>query len=145
MSKWSTPKPKKIITDLDSVCEQGYTPALIDQSTMNLPFMKMHGLGNDFVVLDARYRDLSLSNALVRNIADRHRGVGFDQLAVIQNGSEDAHLEFYNADGSISLACGNATRCIARYLMSQTGQSDLSLTTDHGTLAARDMGEGPTS
>ena len=111
-----------------------------DQSNINLPFMKMHGLGNDFVVLDARYRDISLSNSLVRNIADRHRGVGFDQLAVIRNGAEDAFLEFYNADGSVSSACGNATRCIARYLMSQTGQSNVSLTTDHGTLAARDMG-----
>ena len=118
---------------------------MTDRSTTNLPFMKMHGLGNDFVVLDARARDISLSDALVRNIADRHRGVGFDQLAVIRNGTEDAHLEFYNADGSMSSACGNATRCIARYLMSQTGQSGVFLTTDHGTLAARDMGQGLTS
>ena len=118
---------------------------MTDRSDTNLPFMKMHGLGNDFVVLDARDREIDLSDALVRNIADRHRGVGFDQLAVIRNGSKDAHLEFYNADGSMSLACGNATRCIARYLMTETGQSDLSLTTDHGTLAAKDMGEGLTS
>ena len=118
---------------------------MTDRSDTNLPFMKMHGLGNDFVVLDARDREIDLSDALVRNIADRHRGVGFDQLAVIRNGSKDAHLEFYNADGSMSSACGNATRCIARYLMTETGQSDLSLTTDHGTLAAKDMGEGLTS
>ena len=138
-------KLKKIVLYLDSLCEEGYTPAMTDKSIINMPFMKMHGLGNDFVVLDARDRDIFLSNALVRNMADRHRGVGFDQLAVIRNGSEDAHLEFYNADGSMSSACGNATRCIARYLMIQTGQSDLSLTTDHGTLIARDMGEGLTS
>ena len=145
MSKSSTPKPKKIIPDLDSLGEQGYTPAMTDKSIVNLPFMKMHGLGNDFVVLDARDRDISLSDVFVRNIADRHRGVGFDQLAVIRNGAEDAHLEFYNADGSMSSACGNATRCIARYLMSQMGQVDLSLTTDRGTLAAKDIGGGLTS
>ena len=110
MSKSSTPKPKKIIPDLDSLGEQGYTPTMTDQSIINLPFMKMHGLGNDFVVLDARDGDISLSDVFVRNIADRHRGVGLDQLAVIRNGAEDAHLEFYNADGSMSSACGNATR-----------------------------------
>ena len=145
MSKWSTPKPKKIALYLDSLSDQGYMRPMTDRSDTNLPFMKMHGLGNDFVVLDARDREIDLSDALVRNIADRHRGVGFDQLAVIRNGSKDAHLEFYNADGSTSSACGNATRCIARYLMTETGQSDLSLTTDHGTLAAKDMGEGLTS
>ena len=145
MSKWSTPKPKKIALYLDSLSDQGYMRPMTDRSDTNLSFMKMHGLGNDFVVLDARDREIDLSDALVRNIADRHRGVGFDQLAVIRNGSKDAHLEFYNADGSMSSACGNATRCIARYLMTETGQSDLSLTTDHGTLAAKDMGEGLTS
>ena len=120
-------------------------PAMTDQPIISLPFMKMHALGNDFVVLDARNRDISLSDVFVRNIADRHRGVGFDQLAVIRNGAEDAHLQFYNADGSISSACGNATRCIARYLMTQMGRIDLSLTTDHGTLAAKDKGGGLTS
>ena len=145
MSKWSTPKPKKIALYLDSLSDQGYMRPMTDRSDINLPFMKMHGLGNDFVVLDARRREIYLSDALVRNIADRRHGVGFDQLAVIRNGSKDAHLEFYNADGSTSSACGNATRCIARYLMTETGQSDLSLTTDHGTLAAKDMGEGLTS
>ncbi|MEM9637831.1 MAG: diaminopimelate epimerase [Pseudomonadota bacterium] len=110
-----------------------------------LPFMKMHGLGNDFVVVDAREQHHAISAALARALADRHRGVGFDQLAVISTGQGDAHLTFYNADGSTSAACGNATRCIARYLMDESGASALHLTTDRGDLAARDAGGGRTS
>lgn len=107
--------------------------------------MKMHGLGNDFVVLDARARKTPLSDAVVQGIAHRRTGIGFDQLAVITNGDGDAHLTFYNADGSTSAACGNATRCIARYLMDATGVSALHLTTDRGDLAAIDAGDGLTS
>ncbi|MGH1354543.1 MAG: diaminopimelate epimerase [Thalassovita sp.] len=111
----------------------------------SLPFMKMHGLGNDFVVVDARTRDVPLPAPLVVAIADRHMGVGYDQLAVIQNGAGDAHLVFYNADGSTSAACGNATRCIARYLFNETGKDSLHLTTDRGDLFAEDAGDGLTS
>ena len=110
-----------------------------------LPFMKMHGLGNDFVVVDARARDVALPADLVVAIADRHMGVGYDQLAVIQQGAGDAHLVFYNADGSTSAACGNATRCIARYLFEETGKDSLHLTTDRGDLYAVDAGNGLTS
>ncbi|MCA0941251.1 diaminopimelate epimerase [Yangia mangrovi] len=113
--------------------------------TNTLPFMKMHGLGNDFVVLDARARPVAMTPALAMAIADRHRGVGFDQLALIEQGTGDAHLTFYNADGSTAGACGNATRCIARFLMDETGKSELTLTTERGTLFARDAGEGLTS
>ncbi|CUH63399.1 Diaminopimelate epimerase [Thalassovita gelatinovora] len=110
-----------------------------------LPFMKMHGLGNDFVVVDARLRAHPLPPELVIAIADRHKGVGYDQLAVIEPGAGDAHLVFYNSDGSTSAACGNATRCIARYLMDETGKHDLHLTTDRGDLYAVDAGNGLTS
>ena len=120
--------------------------AMAQETRADLPFMKMHGLGNDFVVLDARARPMALSAALIVAIADRHRGIGFDQLAIISDrASSDAHLTFYNADGSISAACGNATRCIARYLMEETGQKALTLTTDRGTLHAVDAGDGLTS
>ena len=113
---------------------------------MVLPFMKMHGLGNDFVVLDGRAAAPDLPPALITLLADRHRGIGFDQLAVIETrGTADAHLVFYNADGSTSAACGNATRCIARHLMDETGRDSLTLTTDRGTLFARDMGDGLTA
>lgn len=110
-----------------------------------LPFMKMHGAGNDFVVIDQRAGGAALGDALVRAIADRHRGVGFDQLAVIAPGKgADAALVFYNADGSISAACGNATRCIARFLMEETGRDSLVLQTERGLLAAEDAGNGLT-
>ena len=111
----------------------------------NLPFMKMHGLGNDFVVIDAREGEVALSKKIISGIADRHLGVGFDQLAVISKGEFDAHLTFYNADGSGSLACGNATRCIARYLMDETSKENLILTTMHGQIPAVDLGNGVTS
>ena len=114
-------------------------------NTNNLPFMKMHGLGNDFVVLDARDREYALSKKIISSIADRHFGVGFDQLAIITKGEFDAHLTFYNADGSESLACGNATRCIARYLMDEASKEKLILTTLHGQIPAIDLGEGATS
>ena len=116
-----------------------------DQTDTTVPFMKMHGLGNDFVVVDARVRAISITPALARAIGDRHRGVGFDQLAVITPGTGDAHLTFYNADGSTAGACGNASRCIARYLMDETGNDSLVLTTERGELAARDAGDGLTS
>ncbi|WP_299165336.1 diaminopimelate epimerase [uncultured Tateyamaria sp.] len=109
------------------------------------PFMKMHGLGNDFVVVDARAHDVALDAVLVRALADRHRGVGFDQLAVISEGT-DLTLTFYNADGSHSAACGNATRCIAAREMAMTGQSRLDIDiTGRGTLQAAQGADGITS
>ncbi|NPD18547.1 diaminopimelate epimerase [Rhodophyticola sp. DY48A3-103] len=111
-----------------------------------LPFMKMHGAGNDFVVIDARATGAGVSAALARALADRHRGVGFDQLAVIETGNgADLDLTFYNADGSTAGACGNATRCIARYEMDRTGAADLTLRTERGILQAVDAGGGLTS
>ena len=110
-----------------------------------LPFMKMHGLGNDFVVLDGRARAIALSPVMIAGIADRRRGIGFDQLALIEAGEADAHLTFYNADGSTSAACGNATRCIARHLMDETGRTALTLTTARGRLQAVEAGGGLTS
>ncbi|HDR29567.1 diaminopimelate epimerase [Rhodovulum sp.] len=111
-----------------------------------LPFAKMHGLGNDFVVIDARGGGVPLTPGLVAAIADRHRGVGFDQLAVIEPAEgADARLVFFNADGSASATCGNATRCIARRLMDETGKAALRLITERGMLAACDAGGGLTS
>jgi len=108
-----------------------------------IEFEKMHGLGNDFVVIDARTRDSGLSESLITAIANRHCGVGFDQLAVIEQAEDaDAHLVFYNADGSTSAACGNATRCIARKLLDEGGQTALTLTTARGTLFAREAENG---
>lgn len=111
-----------------------------------LPFMKMHGLGNDFVVIDERDKPSFVDAKLARAMADRHRGVGFDQLAVLSRRDDsDVHLTFFNADGSLSAACGNATRCIARHVMDETGRRDLSISTDRGLLFARDAGNGLTA
>ncbi|NOD31833.1 diaminopimelate epimerase [Ruegeria atlantica] len=120
-------------------------PAMQQRLDTGLPFIKMHGLGNDFVIVDARAQDAPITPELARGIGHRQFGVGFDQLAVIEKGEADAHLVFYNSDGSTSAACGNATRCIARLLMDETGRSALKLTTERGTLHARDTGDGLTS
>jgi len=111
-----------------------------------LRFEKMHGLGNDFVVIDARDGARAVTPALARALGDRHRGVGFDQLAVIEAGTDtDLALTFWNADGSTAGACGNATRCIARREMERTGKPRITLRTERGVLHALDAGNGLTS
>lgn len=107
-----------------------------------LRFMKMHGAGNDFVVIDTRGRS-PVSGALARALGDRHRGVGFDQIAEIQPGTDgaDVGLKFWNPDGSTSGACGNATRCVADHLMGQSGKDEIKIRTERGLLqAAREEG-----
>ncbi|MGR3542264.1 MAG: diaminopimelate epimerase [Hasllibacter sp.] len=107
-----------------------------------IPFMKMHGLGNDFVLLDARSGraadGVSVTPALARAMGDRHLGVGFDQLAVLTDADDaDARLVFWNADGTTAGACGNATRCAARHLWRDGGERPLLLRTERGALACR--------
>lgn len=107
-------------------------------------FLKMHGLGNDFVVFDARDSALALDAARVRKIADRHFGVGCDTVVVIRPaGPEaDAVVQFFNADGSESESCYNATRCIARLLLDERGLARVKLSTRGGMLLASDAGKG---
>jgi diaminopimelate epimerase len=106
-------------------------------------FLKMHGLGNDFVVIDARDGGAPVTPALARALGDRNRGVGFDQLAVVREGAGvAADVEFWNADGSPADACGNATRCVARLLMDESGAAALDLRTGRGVLRAEDAGNG---
>lgn len=146
MPRWSTPKTQRKYTNLwIPWLSQDIATCMSDLNHTSVPFMKMHGLGNDFLVVDARAADIALSGPLICALADRHRGVGFDQLVVMKAGDTDAHLEFYNADGSGSAACGNATRCIARYLMQETGRKDVVLSTLRGHLTARDAGDGLTA
>ena len=87
-------------------------------------FRKMHGLGNDFVVLDARREPLAVDAAAARALADRHTGIGCDQLIVIEPASApgaDAAIRFFNPDGSEAGACGNGTRCVAWLLGQEDG------------------------
>ena len=110
-----------------------------------MQFLKMHGLGNDFVIVDARGNDSAGLSGLAVRLGDRRRGVGFDQLAVIhESGSCDARLSFWNQDGSESATCGNATRCVGRLLMDELGRGRVLLETGCGRLACEDAGEGNT-
>ena len=117
-----------------------------DRTDSGLPFAKMHGLGNDFVVIDGRAGHAPMTPALARALGDRHRGVGFDQLALIEDTpGADLSLRFWNSDGSESSTCGNATRCIARAEMDRTGRQEITIRTERGLLQARDAGGGLTS
>jgi diaminopimelate epimerase len=103
----------------------------------NIPFMKMHGLGNDFVVLDVRTFSYDINKKFIISLSDRHRGVGFDQLVVIKDDKfSDLNLTFYNANGSQIATCGNATRCVAQYEMKRVGKKSLKINTTRGTLEA---------
>jgi diaminopimelate epimerase len=107
---------------------------------MGLRFLKMHGLGNDFVVLDARAAPLALDATRARAIADRKTGVGCDQLIVIEPARDpkaDAVMRIWNPDGSEAEACGNGTRCIARLLMDQLGRDHVVVQTEAGLLDAQ--------
>ncbi|UUR08570.1 diaminopimelate epimerase [Sphingomonas glaciei] len=78
-------------------------------------FHKMHGLGNDFVILDAREQPLEMTEALARHIADRREGIGCDQLILLEHSDRaDLRMRIFNADGSEVQSCGNATRCVVR-------------------------------
>lgn len=110
--------------------------------THQIPFMKMHGLGNDFVIVDSRNHGPKISAKIAQGLGDRHRGVGFDQLAVIYDSPDaDVALTFFNADGSTAGACGNATRCIAQYEMDRLQVTSLSLITERGNLTALRCGD----
>ena len=97
-------------------------------------FLKMHGLGNDFVIFDARDGALPLSPAQAVKIADRRLGIGCDTVAIIGpgNAAADATVRFINADGSDSDSCGNASRCIADVLMEERGLASVRLMTGAG-------------
>ena len=107
------------------------------------PFLKMHGLGNDFAVFDARKQALALDAGLARAVADRRRGVGCDQVIVIERASDaDAFMRIRNADGAEVETCGNAARCVARLLMEETGRDTVRLATLAGPLVCSDAGGG---
>jgi len=125
MAKKATPPYKAAMTELTS-------------------FRKMQGLGNDFVVFDARERAIPMSGTRARAIADRHFGVGCDTLVLITPGTAlvDAALRFFNADGGEVESCGNATRCVAKVLMDERGLSRVKLESRGGMLICSDAGKG---
>jgi diaminopimelate epimerase len=89
---------------------------------MKNAFIKMHGLGNDFAIFDARQVALAIPPERIQALGDRRTGIGFDQMVIIEpakSAGTDAYLKIYNSDGSEVGACGNATRCIAKLLIDE--------------------------
>ena len=112
---------------------------------MSRPFLKMNGLGNDFVVVEARSAPFAPTPDEVRAIADRGDGIGCDQLIVIEppgaGTGVDARVKFWNADGEEVAACGNGTRCVGWLLMQASGKDEAVIETAAGRLTATRAGE----
>lgn len=117
---------------------------MVADMTVGIPFRKMHGLGNDFVIFDARQDPLDLKSAQLARVADRHFGIGCDQVVILlpPPAGADVGVRFYNADGSPAEACGNATRCVARLLFEETGKDAVVIRSLVGELRARQTGRG---
>lgn len=113
---------------------------------MVVPFVKMHGAGNDFVVIDERVRALGLTAEQVRRLADRRLGVGCDQFITLHPRPEgtdaDVLMRIRNPDGGEAGACGNATRCVAELLFEQTGHPFQVIRTMAGDLPAERLADG---
>ncbi|MFB2532779.1 diaminopimelate epimerase [Paracoccus sp. p4-l81] len=116
-------------------------------SPSGLAFIKMHGAGNDFVIIDSRDRAVAVVYpALAAALGDRNRGVGFDQLAEIRPSDQaDYQLDFWNSDGSRAGACGNASRCVADLMMRDLGRDAVRFVTQRGMLTARRGADGQVS
>ncbi|HEX6859376.1 MAG TPA: diaminopimelate epimerase [Caulobacteraceae bacterium] len=109
---------------------------------MSRPFLKMNGLGNDFVVVEARREPFRPDASQARAIADRASGIGCDQLIAIEPSEKaDAFMRIWNADGGEVDACGNATRCVAWRLMEETGKDAVLIETGAGFLRATRNGD----
>ncbi len=114
---------------------------------MKIRFTKMHGLGNDFVVLDAINQDFVPTPAQVRWLADRHFGIGCDQLLVVERATTagvDFRYRIFNADGGEVEQCGNGARCFVRFVHEQglTDKPELSVETSSGLIAPRLEADG---
>ena len=120
-----------------------YSQSYIARAMDPVSFVKMHGLGNDFVIVDARAHEALLPGRAIRIIADRRVGVGCDQLIRLEPSlAGDAFMRIWNPDGSEAEACGNGTRCVARLLMEETGRNDAGIETRAGLLKVRRCADG---
>lgn len=109
---------------------------------MRLPFTKMHGLGNDFMVLDLISHPVSLSSDQIRQLADRQFGVGFDQMLLVEAPTQpdvDFNYRIYNCDGSEVEHCGNGARCFARFVLDKglTTRREIRVRTSRGVIVLR--------
>ena len=111
--------------------------------TGTIGFRKMNGLGNDFVVIDARSRALGLGSDVVRAIADRKEGIGCDQIIALEPSRKaDVFMRIWNADGGEVGACGNAARCVAALVAAERGEPKISIETESAVLGATVNGDG---
>src|SRR5687767_13619937 len=109
----------------------------------SIPFRKMNGLGNDFVILDARKMVLPVDQESARAIADRNSGIGCDQLIVLEKSPRaDVRMRIWNNSGDEVESCGNASRCIADLIFRETGRDEATIDTEGGLLHCRRAGEG---
>ena len=111
-------------------------------------FLKMHGLGNDFIVLDGRAKSPNLTAGMARRLADRHTGIGCDQLIIIEQPrtkENDAFMRILNADGGEVEACGNAVRCIGALMMDERGRNTARIETLAGPVAISANAQGITA
>lgn len=110
-----------------------------------MKFKKMHGLGNDFIIIDGRDQRVSLTTAQMTALCDRRRGVGCDLITIIakpdKSSKADIRVRFFNADGSESGACGNATRCVADIIMTEAGRDSCMIAVNDGVLHCRKAGD----
>jgi diaminopimelate epimerase len=113
---------------------------------MKLKFTKMHGLGNDFVVIDAVNQRISLSPEQLRRLADRHLGIGCDQILLIEKAEGDADFRYriFNADGGEVEQCGNGARCFVRYVHDHgmTGKKEVRIETLSGVVIPKLEADG---
>ena len=108
-----------------------------------IPFIKMHGLGNDFVIVDSRTSPVEINEPLAQAIANRRTGVGCDQLIVLEKSADaDVFMRIWNADGTEAGACGNATRCVGALLIAGARRNQVSIETVAGTLLASSAPDG---
>ena len=110
---------------------------------MKKPFIKMHGLGNDFVVLDSTKNQYNINKASIQLISNRRFGVGCDQVIEMRHSDkEDIYIKIYNSDGTEAEACGNAARCIAGLLFASSPKKEVSIETVAGVLKAESEKNG---
>jgi len=111
---------------------------------MSVPFYKMNGLGNEFVVIDRRRSQVSITPEMARAVGDPNSGVGFDQLITIDPGEApaDVRMGIWNRDGGEVAACGNATRCVAQLLFDELGKEKVTIETNAGLLRCAPAGDG---
>ena len=110
-----------------------------------IPFLKMHGLGNDFVVLDGRRTAIAIDAAAARALADRRTGIGCDQVILLEpprHPGAQVLMRIHNPDGGEAEACGNATRCVADLLRRETGNPRVRIETIAGLLEAEALPDG---